>query len=213
MHVKFWMAWMLVMILTAAPVKAQSGTPATDPEDAASCSDVTPRDAAFFQGLAATPAAQKPSGTAEANAANANPAPFTMPEGDAADEAVVAAVATLYQQFVSCLNTKDYQRVYALYSEDYLVRNLTQEAITSLAATPVPTEEAMQTRFGGVLDARLLEDGHIAALVSTSNPQSGEVVFFAILRRNGDQLQIDEEQVVELAAASPASEVATPASG
>jgi hypothetical protein len=214
MRVNLWSGWVLmVMILTASSVHAQSGTPAAGSADAASCANVEPRDEAFFQGLAATPAAQMQSGTAEAGAANATPASFTMPKGEPADKGVVAEVATFFQQLVSCLNAGDYLRVYALYSDDYLVRNLTQEAIASLTATPAPNEESMQTRFGSVLDARFLEGGRVATLITTSNPQYGELILFAILRPNGDQWQIDEEQIVESSAESPASEVATPASG
>ncbi|MBA3450111.1 MAG: hypothetical protein H0T18_02730 [Chloroflexia bacterium] len=74
-----------------------------------------------------------------------------------------------------------------------------------MAATPVPAAESTQSEFGGVLEARVLDDRRIGALVSTSNPQSGEVVVFALLRRDGDRLRIDDEQVVdaELAGATP----------
>jgi hypothetical protein len=189
-------------------VAAQEGTPAAE---TVSCTAVEPRDAAFFDALAATPAADSEQGTPTAEGSAATPGPFTMPEGEAGDEAVVAEVTALYQQLIACLNAGDYLRAYALYSDEYLIRNLREETIAALEATPVPTEASQQSEFGSVLDARLLEDGRIAALVTTSNPQSGDVVLFAILRRDEDRLLIDEEQVVEMAMASPVSGAATPA--
>jgi hypothetical protein len=68
----------------------------------------------------------------------------------------------------------------------------------------------MQSELGGVLDARVLEDDRIGALLTTRNPQSGEVLIFAILSRDGDRLLIDEEQVVEVAG-PVASPMGTPA--
>jgi hypothetical protein len=196
----------LLLASSGDPAAAQSGSPTADAQGTADCSTIEPRDAAFFDSLAGTPAAETDRG-AEGQAA---PSPFAMPEGEAADEAVVAEVTTLYAQLLACLNAGDYLRAYALYSDEYLIRNLTEEAIERLAATPVPTDASMQTSFGSVLDARLLQDGRVAALVTLSNPQSGDIVLLATLRKNGDRLLIDEEQIVEAAVATPAS-AATPA--
>jgi hypothetical protein len=198
-----------VATVPAAPLAAQSGTPATDAQGAASCADVEPRDAEFFRALSGTPAAATAEG-ANAQGAAATPTPFAMPEGEPADEAVLAEVTALYEQLIACLNAGEYLRAYALYSDEYLERNLSEEILDTLQATPVPAEESMQSEFGGVLEARLLEDGRVGALVSTSNPQSGEVLVFAILRRDDDRMRIDEEQVVE-AEGLPATPAGTPA--
>jgi hypothetical protein len=196
--------------LTGNSVSAQAGTPTTD-SNVASCASIDPRDAAFLRELAATSAADSKQQSTGQGADAATPAPFAMPEGQPADSAVIAEVTTLYQHLIVCLNAGDFLRAYALYSDEYLVRNLTAEAINSLGATPVPTQASMQSEFGSVLDARLMEDGRIAVLVTTSNPQSGDLVLFAVLRRDGERLLIDEEEVVEVAAASP-EDAATPSS-
>jgi len=120
-----------------------------------------------------------------------------MPEGEPADDATVTELTTLYQQLVDCLNQGDYLRAYALYSDDYLLRNLSQDQIAGMAATPVPTDESQRVSFGGVLDARMLEDGRVGALVTTRNAQTGDLIIFTIVRREGDQLLIDDEEVVE----------------
>jgi hypothetical protein len=120
-----------------------------------------------------------------------------MPEGQPADDATVAEVTALYEQLVDCLNQGDYLRAYALYSDDYLLRNLSQGQIASMAATPVPVQESQRVSFGGILDARRLEDGRVGALITTHSEQAGDLVLFTIVRREGDQLLIDDEQVVE----------------
>jgi hypothetical protein len=195
--------------LTGNSASAQAGTPTTD-SNVASCASIDPRDAAFFRELAATPAADPEQQSTGQEADAATPAPFAMPEGQPADSAIVAEVTTLYQHLIACLNAGDYLRAYALYSDEYLVRNLTADAIKSLGATPVPSQASTQSEFGSVLDARLIEDGRIAVLVTTSNPQSGDLVLFAVLRRDGDRLLIDEERVVEVAAAASPEDAATP---
>jgi hypothetical protein len=107
---------------------------------------------------------------------------------------------------IACLNVGDFLRAYALYTDDYLLRNLSEEAIARLQATPVPTDESMRSEFGGLLDARLLEDRRVAALVTISNPQSGDVLIHAILREEDGRLRIDDEVVVESeVSATPAS--------
>jgi hypothetical protein len=182
------------IILPGGSLAAQGGTPAAGTQTTASCTDVTPRDAQFFQSLA-TPAAATPPGNTSAS--GATPAPFAMPEGEPADDATITELTTLYQQLVDCLNQGDYLRAYALYSDDYLLRNLSQDQIAGMAATPVAAEESQRVSFGGVLDARMLEDGRVGALVTTHSEQAGDLIVFTIVRREGDQLLIDDEQVVE----------------
>jgi hypothetical protein len=191
-------------ILPGGTLAAQEGTPTAGAQTSASCADVTPRDEHFFQSLS-TPAAATPPGTP--SDAGAAPTPFAMPEGEAADDATVAALTALYEQLIDCLNQGEYLRVYALYSDDYLLRNLSPEAIAGLAATPEPVEESTRVGFGGILDARVLEDGRVAALITTQSAQSGDLLLFTIVRREGDRLLIDDEQVVEaeVPAATPAA--------
>ncbi|MBW3632640.1 MAG: hypothetical protein KY456_06400 [Chloroflexi bacterium] len=185
---------------------AQEASPSPDSSQAASCEEIEPRDAAFFETVAGTPEASANEGIPEQDAAGASPTPFAMPEGEMADEATAAAVSELYVQLIACLNANDFLRAYALYTEDYLVRNLSEEAITRLEATPVPSDESTRSEFGGLMDARMLEDGRVAALVTVSNPQSGDVLIHAILREEDGRLRIDDEAVVESeVSATPAS--------
>jgi hypothetical protein len=194
-----------VMGLSPPAVALQSGTPAPG---AQACAEIEPRDLASLQTLPGTP---DDAATANGQAdTSATPTPFAMPDGEAADQAVVDEITSLYEQLIACLNAGDYLRAYALYTDDYLLRNLSAEAIDTLVATPVPVEESQQSEFGGVLDTRLQDDDRIAALITTSNPHSGEVLIFSLLRREDDRLLIDDEQVVE-AEVPPATPGSTPA--
>ena len=188
------------------PAHAQEPTPRLASSQPVSCEEIEPRDAAFFETVAATPEASANKGTPEQESAGATPTPFAMPEGAIADQETVAAVSALYEQLIACLNEGDFLRAYALYTDDYLVRNLSEVAITRLEATPVPSDESTRSEFSGLLDARLLEDGRVAALVTISNPQSGDVLIHAILREEDGRLRIDDEAVVESElSATPAS--------
>ncbi len=190
----------------ALTANAQEGSPMPTSGQAAACEEIEPRDAAFFENVAGTPESSANEGIPEQETAGATPTPFAMPEGETADEATVAAVTALYEQLISCLNAGDFLRAYALYTDDYLLRNLSEEAIARLEATPVSTEESTRSEFGGVLDARLLEDGRIAVLVTNTNPQTGDVLIHAILREEDGRLRIDDETVVESeVSATPAS--------
>jgi len=168
-----------------------------DAGQSASCQDVEPRDAAFFENVASSPEAGASGGTSEQERGGATPTPFAMPEGNVADDETVAVVSTVYQQLIDCLNAGDFLRAYALYTDDYLVRNLSEEAITRLEATPVPTDESMQTEFGGLLDVRSLDDGRLGALLTVTNPQTGDVLIYSVLREQDGKLRIDDETVVE----------------
>ena len=105
--------------LGASPAEARQATPA------ATC-QVAPRPAGFFDQIAATPGATKatPVGTPAGSAS-----PVALPQGQPADQATVAAVSEVERQLVACLNAGDYARAYALYTDDYLRRNLTAATI------------------------------------------------------------------------------------
>lgn len=179
------------------PALAQEGTATAEPS--ASCDAVEPRDAEFFAELAlsqeATP--QDAAEGQEVQDAQGSPAPVELPEGDAADETTTADVAALYATLIDCLNRADYLRAYALYSEEYLLADLSAETISQLEATPVPAEESTRTEFGGVLEARVRDDGAVVALVTTSNPNTGEVLIRTTMTREDEGLRIADEVIIE----------------
>jgi hypothetical protein len=63
----------------------------------------------------------------------------------------------------------------------------------------------LQTEFVEVRDARYLDGDRLAALVITSNPQTGELQTYAELVRAGESWLIDYEQPLEVGDATPTS--------
>jgi hypothetical protein len=183
-------------LLTPGVAMAQEATPSTD------CGAVAPRDERDLQMLSGTPPA--PVGT-PASEPSPVATPFMMPEGDEASDEDMAAVASVYRTLTDCVNTGDFLRVASLYTDEYLQRNLSPELIENLDQTPEPNQEAMQTEFVEVRDARYLDQDRLAALVVTSNPQTGELQTYVELVRSGDSWLIDYEQPLEVGDATPTS--------
>ena len=180
-------------------VFAQESTPTTS---GASCESVSPRDPADFDAIAATPndgqAGNQDVATPEAT-------PFAMPAGDPASEEDVARITEVYGTLVDCLNSGDFLRISALYTDDYLQRNFSAEAIQNMEATPRAEGAETQSEFVAVQGARVLGDDRLGALVVTENPETGEIVTYSELVRSGDQLLIDKEEVVTIGSATPTS--------
>jgi hypothetical protein len=163
---------------------------------------VAPRDERDLQMLSGTPPV--PLGT-PATEPTPVATPFVMPEGDEASEEDIAAVSDVYRTLTDCVNTGDFLRVASLYTDQYLQRSLSPELIDSLDQTPEPNQAAMQTEFVEVRDAVYLDQDRLAALVVTSNPQTGELQTYVELVRSGDSWLIDYEQPLEVGDATPTS--------
>lgn len=185
-----------IALLLAPNVQAQESTPVQGEAAASICQEVEPRTADFFSRLDATPAAEQEQTESQGTPAAGTDALASI-AGERVDEATMQAIADHYGHLMACINDGDYLRAYALYSDDYLVRNLSAETIEQLEATPVPVEESTRSAFRQVIDARRQDDGRLAALVAVTNPQSGDIIIRAILVQNGDGLLIDDESVVE----------------
>ena len=181
--------------LTATATLAQGATPAAgDVVHPAEC-PVHPRTPEFFQQLAATPGADQatPGGTVAGS-----PTAFAQPQGEPADQATVDAVTATYRELVACLNAGDYLRAYALYTDDYLRRNLNQEGIERLQATPVPIAESTRIGFGGLRDVVMLPDGRVGALATVTSPAAGgAVTTYTVFAQVGERWLIDEETAVD----------------
>jgi predicted lipid-binding transport protein (Tim44 family) len=186
---------------------AQEATPATPAAAIDACEVVVPRDAEMLRTLAATPPAPS-AGTPEAStpvADTAEASPFAMPEGDPASAEDVAAVTQVYETLVSCLSAGDFQRISALYTDDYLQRNFTSEAIANLDVTPEADAAVTETTLAAVDEVRVLGEDRLGALVTTRTEQSGDVTTYVELVRSGDALLIDYEEVIDSGAATPTS--------
>jgi plastocyanin len=198
----------LSMLLLAHPaVTAQDATPAAgEVIDPAEC-QVEPRATEEIQQLvgAAGEGTEATPGAADAGSM----------EGEEADEATVQAVTQTYRELVACLNAGEFLRVYALYTDDYLRRTLTDSGIDpeQLQATPAP-EQRESTALVGVSDVRQLAGGLVTARVeTTSSPEGAATVIQSVLEPVEDRLLIADETVIDAAAATPEAAGATPAAG
>lgn len=187
-------------LLAPGVALAQDATPGSTLT--AGCEAVAPRNQRDLQSLSGPPPA--PLGTPEVETTPVA-TPFVMPEGDEASEEDVAAVSELYRTLTDCVNRGDFLRIASLYTDQYLQQNLSPESIENLDQTPEPTQASTQTEFVEVREARYLDADRLAALVVTSNPQSGELQTYVELVRSGDGWLIDYEQPVEVGEATPAA--------
>jgi hypothetical protein len=178
-------------------VIAQESTPTAT---GASCEAVSPRDTAEFDAIAATPTDGQ---SGNQDVATPEATPFAMPAGDPASDEDVAQITEVYGTLVDCLNTGDFLRISSLYTDEYLLRNFSPEAIQAMEATPQAEGAETQTEFVAVQDARVLGDDRLAALIVTQNAETGEIVTYSELVRSGDQLLIDKEEVVTIGSATP----------
>lgn len=189
-----------IALLAPGVSLAQEATPGSTPT--AGCGDVAPRNERDLQELSGTPPAPVGTPTVETTPVAT---PFVMPEGDEASEEDVAALTDVYRTFTDCVNSGDFLRVASLYTDQYLLQNLSPELIENLDQTPEPDQGSMETEFVEVRDARYRDADRLAALVVTSNPQTGELQTYVEFVRAGESWLIDSSQPLEVGEATPAS--------
>jgi hypothetical protein len=175
----------------SAAFAAQQSTPSAGQDiPAASECTVQPRPEeelrALFREVAATPLPDSVDITrAEA------------PTGTAADEQTVAEINATWRMFVACLNAGDQARMFALYSDDMVRRQLvvdigfgvTEDALFEfLAATPSPLPAGQGAPFVPFTDVLTLSDGRVAAI----GPGDAGKSTVRIFARQGDHWVIDE---------------------
>ena len=107
--------------------------------------------------------------------------------GEPADVVVAIAVDAVMVQLAACLNTGDYGRVYALFSEDALRVILLAEDIAAVATvTPIPLPADQGFLPPLVWDVRVQPDGRVTALVEFD----GEIALVTF-SWNGERYLID----------------------
>jgi plastocyanin len=190
----------LSLMLFAHPAAiAQDATPAAgEVVDPAEC-QVEPRAIEEIEQLVGT-AGEEAGATPDAAQAGSM-------EGEEADEATVQAVTQTYRQLVACLNSGEFLRIYALYTDDYLRRTLNDAGIDlqQIQATPAPDQQEM-TALVSVSEVRQITGGRVTARVETTSSPEGTVsVIQAVLEPVEDRLLIADETVVDAAAATPAA--------
>jgi hypothetical protein len=193
---------------TATAIARLAGRVVPDP---AEC-DVEPRSLASVKVFAGTPVAEPATPLADV--------PFVLPPGRPASQETIEAITAATRILLACNNTGNRLRSLALFTDDAMqeyarARLLTQEVLTSLAATPVPYPELDRIALVAVLDVRVLADGRVGALaeidIPGAPPSRTEFRFYYFEKENDRNLidgivrDLDEQLVVSMALPTPTS--------
>ena len=185
-----------------APIAAQDAAPVALPvtPDPAECR-VEPRTIDELHAQLGTPVPAPPEAPQSMSTPVGGPTAVSLPEGEPADTATVAAITATAVEAYACFNAGDYLRAFALYSDGALLRFAEQAPFTEdiaafFLATPQAFPEEFRSSVLAVREARVLPDGRVGALVDTDDPTSppeGTDVDFVIFVEQGGRYLIDEE--------------------
>jgi hypothetical protein len=180
-----------LMTVGAMRAGAQESTPIAgqDVPSPAECT-VQPRSEdelrALFREVAATPLPESVD-TSRAEA----------PTGEPADAQTVDEINATWRMFVACLNSGDQRRMFALYSDEMVRRQLvvdigfgvTEDALFDfLAATPSPLPPDQGAPLVPFTDVLVLSDGRVAAIGPGDQGRSTVRIF----AKQGDHWVIDD---------------------
>ena len=199
-----------LVVGSLAEVAAQDGTPVAFPitPDPAECAVEPRRSVDDIAASLATPMAAPASVLGSTTA--------TIPLGEPADAATVAAVTRTVLTALACFNAGDFLGVLSLVTDDNLRRLqalgiLSAEALAFFAAEPVPAPPEQRFTLLAVTDVSILPDGRVGAFgvqIDPTSPPEGTDVDYVVLKRVGDRWLIDE--TVDSWRVVPAGETATP---
>lgn len=211
--------FVLTMLLTAGTTAlAQEATPEDPSPNPDECT-FEPRTIEDMQALYGTPA---PEGSGEAtSAAQATPVDFTLPEGEAADEAVVAEIETAIRGLTACNAAGNYLAGLGGTTDDFIVSQIgldlfDEDFVAVMEGDPVPVPEDEQTVVLGVREVTVLEDGRVSALFDYNSPLPQEegidgVETDLFIFENVDGLWLLDESVQNLEGEFGPDSSATPA--
>jgi len=165
------LALVLLLGLATRGATAQEATP-TDAfvtPDPAAC-QVEPRTVDELRAFIAT-----------AEAATIAATPEALPAGEPADDATVAAVTATLHEVTACENANAFLQVFALYTDDYLLRQMATQDVNPdaliLFELPIDPQEPEYRISIAITDITVLPDGRANAAVSISipNPLGGTI--------------------------------------
>ncbi len=128
----------------------------------------------------------------------ASPEPGMLPAGEPVDDQTVDEINMVWRHYVACVNAGDLARAFALTSDQQLRRVFVYPEIDAASedqlieifmAPPSPLAPNMAVPFIPVEDARLLNDGRVAA-VDPGGTGQRQVLFFI---KEGDQWRFDDQ--------------------
>jgi hypothetical protein len=138
-----------------------------------------------------------PAGGSTPVPAAASPAPFVAPEGEPADAASAAGVTATAEELFACYNANDFLRVFALFTDDYLRRDIAAEGMTEeglgFLAADLDARSEDERESVSVRDIRVLTDGRIGAyLIVQNSAAAAEAADYTIFFLEGDRFLTDD---------------------
>lgn len=180
---------LLGCLVLAAPATAR--TPVANPADACTIAPRAPDDLAGL-GARATPVTGEqiePYFIEEA----------ALPVGESVDAETVAELTDLLTERAACVRDLDFARVYALYTDRYLVDFFSAEGLPDVAALLATPNPRPDYRFGSIARPTLLPDGRVSAFVAfvgadieDDHPRPG-VTYLMIFQRVDGAWRIDRQ--------------------
>ena len=165
------------MVAVAAPLAAQELNPILE---TAEC-DITPRPNEEIERLTASAAAATPAAIPEAVEA------VPLPAGDPVEPVIIDQLVRVLREIDACAAEGNLAQLMALYTEEGVVNViLAPEPVPIIPGQPpvdveIPLPGGIADLTPAITDAVLLEDGRVAALVSTVEPGGPtDVVWFAL---------------------------------
>jgi hypothetical protein len=101
--------------------------------------------------------------------------PFTIPQGEPADVETTTGVSATVREAIACRNGNDFQRAYALFTQDMIVSlfggpaTVDPEIVAAIAEKAGPLPRRQQLALLTFTDIVLLPDGRVGAVVETGN--------------------------------------------
>jgi hypothetical protein len=190
----------LVILLTLAwegdgRMDARQSSPFADREEPApELCQVAPRPIAFFEHIAATPAAGP-----LATPGSTSDLPTTA--GEPADEETITGIIATAREVTACINAGDQIRIDALYTDEYFFRQAaiggppSKQFIELLQSPATPLPATQRVAIYGVRDVEMLPDGRVRALIGFHFPPD-DVAYLAIFVREGERWLIDQTAIV-----------------
>ncbi len=113
--------------------------------------------------------------------------------GKPAGAQTVAQVTGVVREVIAAFNAGMTLRAFAHFTDDHFKRQerLPASTVRALRASPKPLQPESQETFLSVLDARVLSDQRVSAILVTRTPGIGDTRKVLILAWGGDRWQID----------------------
>jgi hypothetical protein len=152
---------------------AQTASPTVDSPNPEECTT----EPLAIEELLVVVGSPPPAGAGEENSAGraASPVPFTLPEGEPADDATVAGVTATIRILFACMNAGHALRGMSQLTDEFIQQQVgfqvyDEDTLAFLQASPAPRPEEQQVLLFGIREVTVHADGRAGVLVDYHDP-------------------------------------------